>query len=119
MLWMVSARRLLNERATIDRWAGDAVGTLRATLDQAVATRVVDVERDWTTAFIALGEARDARVTEQVNAVEAELREHAMAGAQAVAVRDREAPDVQRALAAVRVQLGHRADSGAVDRECP
>lgn len=117
-LWMVSARRLLNERATVDRWAGDAVGALRATLDQAVATRVVDAERDWTTAFIELGEASDARVAEQVKAVDAELREHAMAAARAVAVRDREAPDVQRALAAVRAQLGHSADSEAANRQC-
>jgi hypothetical protein len=118
-LWMVSTRRLLNDRATLDRWAGDAVGALRATLDRAVVTRVVDVERDWTTAFIELGEASDARVAAQVKAIDAELREHAMAGARAAAVRDREAPGVQRALAAVRAQLGHGADSEAANRECP
>ena len=101
-LWVVATRRLLNERAALDRWVGDAVGALRATVDQAVATRVMAAERDWTTVLIEQGEAGDARVADQVRAVDGELREHAMAGARATATRDREVPDLQRALAAVR-----------------
>ena len=104
-LWVVATRRLLNERAALDRWVGDAVGALRATVDQAVATRVMAAERDWTTVLIEQGEAGDARVADQVRAVDGELREHAMAGARATATRDREVPDLQRALAAVRDEV--------------
>ncbi len=104
-LWVVATRRLLNERAALDRWVGDAVAGLRATVEHAVATRVVAAERDWTTVLIEQGEARDARVADQVRAVDAELREHAMAGARAAVARDREVPELQRALAAVRDEL--------------
>ncbi len=55
--------------------------------------------------LIEQGEARDARIADEVRAVDAELREHAMAGARAVATRDREVPDLQRALAALRDEL--------------
>jgi hypothetical protein len=104
-MWVVATRKLLNERAALDRWVGDAVAAVRATADQSIATRVVDAERDWTTVLIEQGEARDARITDGVRAVDAELREHAMAGARAVAARDREVPDLQRALAALHEEL--------------
>lgn len=104
-VWVVSARRLLSERAALGRWSGDVVASLRATAEESVGTRVVAAERDWTTVLIEEGEARDARIAEEVRAVDAELRQYAMAGAVAVAERDRDTPDLKRALDAIRSEL--------------
>jgi len=42
--WIVGARRLLVERAAMERGVADAVANLRATLDERVATRVLELE---------------------------------------------------------------------------
>lgn len=104
-LWVVSTRSLLGQRAALDRWAGEAVGALQATCEQAVATRVATAERDWTTALIEQSESLDGRISAEVRAVEAELREHAMTGARAIAARDKVVPELQQALNAVRGQI--------------
>ncbi len=108
-LWVVAIRRLLAERAVLDRWVGDAVAALHATCDQSIATRVVSAERDWTTALIEQAESRDARIAAEVHALDAELREHAVAGARATATRDSEVPELRRALTAVRAELSRDA----------
>jgi hypothetical protein len=67
-------------------------------------------------------------VSDQVSAIDSELREHAIAAARAAAARDREMPTVQAALDAVRAELGepgiredesHAEEGGADDTEKP
>jgi hypothetical protein len=71
-----------------------------------VATRVLVAESVLTTALAARDEAENARVADQVSAIDSELREYAIAAARAAAARDREKPTVQAALDAVRAELG-------------
>ncbi len=105
-VWVVGMRGLLHDRAVLDRWVSDVTATLRATVDQVVATRVLAAETSLTVDLAEQEEARDVALAGQLRLIDAELREHAMAGARASAVRDRQVPVVQRALDAVRAELG-------------
>jgi hypothetical protein len=55
-------------------------------------------------------------VSQQVSAIDSELREYAIAAARAAAVRDREMPTVKAALEAVRAELG---EPGTPQSESP
>ncbi len=103
---VVTIRGLLRDRAVLDRWAGDVTTSLRSVLEEFVATRVLVAESVLSTAVAARDEAENARVADQVSAIDAELREHAIAAARAAAARDREMPTVRAALDAVRAELG-------------
>lgn len=104
--WVVSVRSLLSDRAVLDRWADGATASLRAVAEQLVAGRVLAAESLLSTEVTAHDEAENVRVTDQVSAIDGELREHALAAARAAAVRDREMPTIQAALDAVRSELG-------------
>jgi hypothetical protein len=80
--------------------------SLRSVVEELVATRVLVAESLLTTALAARDEVENARVTDQVSAIDSELREYAIAAARAAAARDREKPTVQAALDAVRAELG-------------
>jgi hypothetical protein len=103
---VVNIRGLLHDRALLDRWAGDVTSSLRSVVEELVATRVLVAESVLSTALIAREEAENTRVSDQVSAIDSELREHAIAEARAAAVRDREMPTVRAALDAVRAELG-------------
>jgi hypothetical protein len=103
---VVNLRGLLRDRALLDRWAGEVTASLRSVVEELVATRVLVAESLLTTALAARDEAENARVTDQVIAIDSELREYAIAAARAAAARDREKPTVQAALDAVRAELG-------------
>jgi hypothetical protein len=103
---LVHIRGLLHDRAVLDRWAGDVTASLRSVVEELVATRVLVAESVLSTALAARDEAENARVADQVSAIDSELREHAIVAARAAAVRDREMPTVQAALDAVRAELG-------------
>ncbi len=105
-VWVVGTRGLLRDRALLDRWAGEAVGQLRSALEQLVSTRVLGAESSLTAALGEQDEVESARVTEQISVIDTELREHAVVGARAAAVRGREMPTLQAALEAVRAELG-------------
>jgi hypothetical protein len=79
---------------------------LQSVAEELVATRVLVAESVLSTDLIARDEAENAQVSDQVSAIDSELREHAIAAARAAAVRDREMPTVQAALDAVRAELG-------------
>lgn len=117
-LWVVRTRGLLHDRAVLDRWVADVVAGLRPAVDRDVSARVVAAESAWTAALADDERAGAARARQQVAAIEAELREHAMAGARALAERDRELPALDRALAAVRTELRHTMDSERHREEC-
>jgi hypothetical protein len=108
-VWVVGTRGLLRDRAFLDRWSGEATAQLRSALEQLVATRVLSVESSLAAALGEQDEVESARVTEQVGVIDTELREHAVVGARAAALRGREMPTLQAALEAVRAELGEPA----------
>ncbi len=110
---VVATRGLLRDRALLDRWAGEATALLRSAVDQLVATRVLAAESSLTAALSEQDEVESARVAEQVGVIDTELREHAVVGARAAAVRGREMPTLQAALEAVRAELGDPSESAA------
>jgi hypothetical protein len=103
---VVNIRGLLRDRALLDRWAGEVTSSLQSVSEELVATRVLVAESVLSTDLITRDEAENAQVSDQVSAIDSELREHAIAAARAAAVRDREMPTVQAALDAVRAELG-------------
>ncbi|MGB6207763.1 hypothetical protein [Mycobacterium sp.] len=114
-VWVVGTRGLLRDRALLDRWAGEATAQLKSALEQLVATRVLAAESSLTAALGEQDEVESARVTEQVAVLDTELREHTVAGARAAALRGREMPALQDALAAVRAELGEPAEPQSED----
>ncbi|HWF70419.1 MAG TPA: hypothetical protein VG187_12780 [Mycobacterium sp.] len=114
-VWVVGTRGLLRDRALLDRWAGEATAQLRSALEQLVATRVLGAESLLTAALGEQDEVESARVTEQVGVIDTELREHAVVGARAAALRGREMPTLQAALEAVRAELGETAEPQSED----
>jgi hypothetical protein len=111
-VWVVGMRGLLRDRALLDRWAGEATAHLRSAVEQLVATRVLGAESSLTAALGEQDEVESARVTEQVGVIDTELREHAVVGARAAALRGREMPTLQAALEAVRAELGEPVTPG-------
>jgi hypothetical protein len=111
-VWVVGTRGLLRDRALLDRWAGEATGQLRSAVEQLVATRVLGAESSLAARLGEQDEVESKRVTEQVGVIDTELREHAVVGARAAALRGREMPTLQAALAAVRAELGEPAEPG-------
>jgi hypothetical protein len=104
-LWVVGMRGLLSDRTMLDRWVGVVIGLLQATTEERVATRVVAAEAELT-ADLARRDETDAGATAaQVDEIDAELREHALATARAAALRDRRLPPLQKALETVQTEL--------------
>ena len=110
-VWVVGTRALLHDRAVLDRWVGEITTTLRSAVEQLVATRVLAAESVLTTEQVAREEADSAAAAEKTAAMDAELREHAIATARAAAQRDRRIPPLQRALDAVRADLYGNSDA--------
>ena len=110
-VWVVGTRALLHDRAVLDRWVGEITTTLRSAVEQLVATRVLAAESALTSEQAAREEADSAAAAEKTAAMDAELREHAIATARAAAQRDRRIPPLQRALDAVRADLYGNSDA--------
>lgn len=110
-VWVIGTRGLLHDRAVLDRWVGEITTTLRSAVEQLVATRVLAAETALTTELAAREEAESATAAEKTAAMDAELREHAIATARAAAQRDRRIPPLQRALNAVRADLYGNSDA--------
>jgi hypothetical protein len=108
-VWVIGMRRALRDRAVIDKWVGDLTTELRAVVEQHVTTRMLHAESVLTAEQARLDDAAGTEVSDRVAAIDAELREHAVAAAQATAVRDRELPALQRALDAVHAELDQNA----------
>lgn len=107
-MWVVGMRRLLHDRAVLDRWVADVTGDLRALVEQHVATQVLRAETALTAEQAQRDEADAANVADRIAGIDSQLREHAVAAARATAARDRELPALQRALQAVRAELDRR-----------
>jgi hypothetical protein len=105
-VWVVGMRGVLRDRALLDRWAGEATALVQSAAEQLVATRVLAAEATLTAALSEHDETESTLVTEQISTIDAELREHSVVGARAAALRGKEMPTLQAALAAVRAELG-------------
>jgi hypothetical protein len=112
-LLVVNIRSLLHDRALLDRWAGEVTSSLRSVAEELVATRVLVAESVLSKAVLAQDEVENAEVTDQVSAIDRELRAHAVAASRAAAERDRDMPTVLAALDAVRAELGEAGVSPA------
>ncbi len=112
-VWVTGTRGLLRDRAVLDRWAGEATALLRSAVEQLVATRVLAAESSLSAALREQEEIENTRVTEQVRLIDTELREHAVVGARAAALRGREMPTLQAALDAVRAELGEPTETAS------
>jgi hypothetical protein len=110
-IWVVGTRGLLHDRAVLDRWVGEITTTLRSTVEELVATRVLAAETALTTELAAREETEGSVAAERIAAIDAELREHAVATARAAAQRDRRIPPLRRALDAVRADLYGNGDA--------
>ncbi|MDI3312986.1 MAG: hypothetical protein QJR12_01490 [Mycobacterium sp.] len=120
-VWVVGIRGLLQDRAVLDRWVGEAVGSLRSAAEQLVATRVLAAETALSAALGAQEEAENTRVAGQIRAIDSELRKLAIAAARAATLRDREMPTLQAALDAVRAELAgsNQPDTDQADTAVP
>jgi hypothetical protein len=105
-VWIVGTRGLLHDRAVLDRWISEVTTSLRATVDQMVATRVLAAEMSITSALSHQLEEHSVVAAERVKVIDVELNDHTVARARAAAARDRRVPAVRRALSAVRAELG-------------
>ena len=104
-VWVVGMRGLLNDRAALDRWIGEVTGTLQSAVEERVATRVLAAEAALTADVARRDEVEAEAASAQVEEIDAELREHAVATARAAALRDRRLPPLQKALDTVRAEL--------------
>ena len=104
-VWVVGMRGLLNDRAVLDRWIGEVTGTLQSAVEERVATRVLAAEAALTADVARRDEVEAETASAQVEEIDAELREHAVATARAAALRDRRLPPLQKALDTVRAEL--------------
>lgn len=103
--WAIGMRRVARDRAVLDRWVADVTSELCAVVEQHVVTRVLNAESVMIAELAQRDEAEAANVADRVAVIDSELREHAVAGAQATASRDRELPALHRALEAVHAAL--------------
>ncbi len=115
-VWVVGTRGLLHDRAVLDRWIGEAIAAVRAAAEQLVATRVLAAESAFSAALGEQDETANAEVAARVGEIDTELREHAVAARHAAALRDREMPTLQRALDAIRAELGEAVAEGDAHR---
>jgi hypothetical protein len=105
-VWVVGMRGVLSDRAVLDRWINEVTGTLQSAVEERVATRVLAAEATLTADVARRDEADVEAAGRQVDEIDAELREHAIATARAAALRDRRLPPLQKALDTVRAELG-------------
>lgn len=104
-VWMVGLRSVLQARAVLDRWVTEVAAALRSSMEEHVATRVLAAETELTAELSRRDEEDGGTATEQIAAIDAELREHAIAKARAGTVRDQRLPILQAALDAVAAEL--------------
>ena len=115
-VWVVGMRGLLNDRAVLDRWIGEVTSTLQSAVEERVATRVLAAEAALTADVARRDEVEAEAASAQVEEIDAELREHAVATARAAALRDRRLPPLQKALDTVRAIGGRTGRSSADTR---
>lgn len=104
-LWVVAARTLLYRRAVLAQWVGEAVGTVRAVLDERIAARMIAAEAAIAEARLTARSTEDSGVAQRIMACDAELRGLTRAVRRAEALRAGCEPGLERALTTVREGL--------------
>lgn len=104
-VWVVGIRGLLHDRAVLDRWVGRVAATLREDTEALVATRVLAAEVDFTGQAAAADERAAAETARQVAALDARLRDRAVAAARHASAAERRLPVLRAALDAVHADL--------------
>ncbi|MDO3402896.1 hypothetical protein QWI29_22890 [Mycolicibacterium neoaurum] len=103
--WVVRVRGLLHSRARWDRWTATVTSTLRADLQAAVASRLLSAEAALAAESAAQRERVAAQTHTTLAAIDARLRERAIAMAAAAGPAERRLSALRESLRAVRAQL--------------
>jgi hypothetical protein len=104
-LWVVGVRGQLHDRAVLDRWVIEITTGLRTAMEEWVATSVLAAEASLGRAAAERDAVEGADLDESLARIDREIRDHTVQRARASAVRDRRAPGIGRALAAVQAEL--------------
>lgn len=104
-LWVVGIRGLLHDRALLDRWVGRVAAVLRENTEALVATRVLAAEVEFTGQAAATGARAAEETARQVDGIDAQLRERALAAARAASAAQGRLPALRTALDDVRRDL--------------
>lgn len=104
-VWVVGLRGLLHDRAQLDRWVGRVAAVLREDTEALVATRVLAAETVFTAAAVAVDERAAAETARRVAAIDARLRERAVAAARAQSDAQRRLPPLRAAVESIRADL--------------
>jgi hypothetical protein len=103
--WIVAMRGLRHDRAVLDRWVSDVTAELRAAAEHLVSERVLAAETSLTAELAALDAAEAARLTDELAAIDGQMREQGLAAARATARRNRDLPAFAAAIEKVRQEL--------------
>ena len=104
-VWVVGIRGLLHDRALLDRWVGRVTATLREDAEALVATRVLAAEVDFAGQAAAADERTAMETARRLDALDARLRERAVAAARTASAAERRLPALRAALAAIHADL--------------
>jgi hypothetical protein len=104
-LWVVGVRGLLHDRGVLDRWVIKITTELRTAMEEWVATSALAAEASLGRTAAERDAVEAADLDEVLARIDREMREHTVQRARASAVRDRRAPGIGRALAAVQAEL--------------
>lgn len=72
--WLVATRELLHDRAVVDRWVGDVVGSLKGCAEDRVAGRLLDAEACFSGALSARAAGESDRIGRRLAVIDDELR---------------------------------------------
>lgn len=72
--WLVSTRELLHDRAVVDRWVGDVIGSLRGCAEDRVAGRLLDAETHFAGVLSARAAEESDGIRRRMAVIDDELR---------------------------------------------
>lgn len=110
-VWVVGIRGLLHDRAVLERWVGRVAATLREDTEALVATRVLAAEVHFTGQAAIADERTAEDCARQVDAIDARLRERAVAVAAAAKAAAATTRACRTALETVRAELNNQTNS--------
>jgi transposase len=102
---VVGVRGLLHDRAVLDRWVIKITTGLRTAMEEWVAVSVLAAEASLGRSAAERDAVEAADMDEALARIDRDIREYMVQRARAGAVRDRRAPGIGRALAAVQAEL--------------
>lgn len=110
-VWVVGLRGLLHDRALLERWVGRVAATLREDTEALVAARVLVAEVHFTGVAAATAERAVGEAAREVAAIDARLRERALAEARAQAAAAGRLPALRAVLKAINADPNNLTNS--------